>query len=132
MAANTAPIFSLTPVAKTVQVSVANAGRDGTGTLGTILTGGTNGTRIDKVNVKATVTTTAGMIRLFIDDLTNVRLWKEVPVDAITAAANTPAFEFELRNSDGSALVVIPSGYILKASTHNAEAINVTAVGGDY
>lgn len=49
MAANTTPIFTLTPIVAFVQVSTANTARDGTGTIADIATGDTNGTRIDYV-----------------------------------------------------------------------------------
>src|SRR5438105_4103684 len=122
MAANTSPIFGLTPVLSQVQISTANTNRDGTGTVGSVVTGSTNGRRIDKITITAAVTTTAGMVRLYIDDGTNVRLWKEVPVSAITVGASTPAFTSTVTAPDPYApLLVLPSStYILKASTHNA------------
>lgn len=63
MAANVDPIFVLTPVLAQAQVSAANTNRDGTGTIVDLVTGGTYGTRIDKVRICATGTTTAGVIR---------------------------------------------------------------------
>lgn len=134
MAGNTAPIFTLTPFIATAQVSAANTNRDGTGTVVTVTAGTTNGRRIDRINVKATVTTTAGMVRLYIDDGSTVRLWKEVTVTAITVSASQAGFESTLSPSDQFApLLVLPSStYILKASTHNGEAINVIALGGDF
>jgi hypothetical protein len=134
MPANTAPIFTLTPVIASAQVSAANTNRDGTGTVVTVVAGSTNGRRIDRIKIKATVTTTAGMVRLYIDDGTNVRLWTEVPVSAITVSASQPGFETNLGPTDPYApLLVLPSSsYILKASTHNAEAINVQVFGGDF
>lgn len=48
------------------QVSVANANRDGTGAVGVVLTAGASGARIDALAVKATGTTTAGMLRFFL------------------------------------------------------------------
>lgn len=134
MVANKEPVFSLTPFIASAQVSAANTNRDGTGTIVTVTSGTTNGRRIDRINIKATVTTTAGMVRLYIDDGTNVRLWKEVVVSAITVAAGTAGFETSIGPTDPYApLLVLPSStYILKASTHNAEAINVLASGSDY
>ena|SRR6266705_491518 len=134
MPANTSPIFSLTPVIASVQVTAANTNRDGTGTVVTVVAGSTNGRRIDRIKIKATVTTTAGMVRLYIDDGTNVRLWTEIPVTAVTVSASAASFEANLTPTDPYApLLVLPtSTYILKASTHNAEAINIQAFGADY
>ena len=131
MGANTEPIFTLIPVIGVVSGSAANTDLSGSGTFMTVITGGTNGTRISKIVIQAIDTTTAGMVRLFIDDGVAVFLWKEVAVEAVTIAASTPAFSYEILLSSEEALI-LPSGYILKASTHNAEPFNIIAEGGDY
>ncbi len=128
---NTNPIFPVTPVIGLGQVSAANTNRDGTGTLVSILTGGADGTRIHKITIIATVTTTAGMVRLFILGGGFTRLWKEIAISAITVSATVKGHE-EVLELFGEDALHLPSGYILKASTHNAEAINVIAEGGDY
>jgi len=130
MTANVQPIFPLTPVIGTAQVSVANSNRDGaTGTYATVFTAGSNGSVIQKAYVKATVTTTAGMVRLFQGDGVNWRLLLEVEVAAIVASGTIPTFEAELTRLEG---LVIPAGKTLKASTENAETFNVLIYGGDY
>jgi hypothetical protein len=132
MAANTSPIFIDTPKTTMVQISVANTARDGTGTMGTVVTAGVDGSRIHKVVVTATVTTTAGMVRLFIDDGGgNIRLWKEIAVSAVTPSATVAAFTYTL-DLQGEDALLLQSGYLLKAATHNAEAINVFAHYGDF
>lgn len=112
------------------QISTANTNRDGTGTLGSVKTGSTEGSRISKITIKATGTTTAGVVRLFIDDgASNIRMLKEVLVGAITPSGTVAAFIDETLYSEG---LILPSGYILKAGTHNAETFNVIAEGADY
>lgn len=122
------PSFTSTPRLGSGQVSAANTNRDGTGTLVSVLTGAAAGTKVFEVAVVATVTTTAGMVRLYIDDGTNVRLFDEIPVTAVTGSASVAEFR-ALRKY--SSLVLPSTSHILKASTHNAEAINVFAHGGD-
>ena len=129
MSANINAIFTLTPKIHMVQIATANTNRDGTGTLGTGITGSTNGTRIARIDVIATGTTTAGMVRFFIDNLTNVRLWEEVSVSAITPSATVEVFKGEFVPTEP---LVLPSGYILKFSTHNAETFNIIQHAGDY
>lgn len=129
MAANTSPLFTLAPKIGVAQISTANTARDGTGTMGTVITGATNGTRINRVDIKAIVTTTAGMIRLFIHDGTNARLIKEISVSALTPSGTVQAFSAEWVPEEP---LVLPSGYSLRASTHNAETFNVFAHAGDY
>ena len=82
MAANTSPIFGLISVLSTAQVSAANTNRDGTGTIVDILTGDTDGTIIDVIAVVAVGTTSSGMVRLYISDGSNTRLWQEVAQNA--------------------------------------------------
>lgn len=131
MPAGTTPIFPATPKSWYGQVSAANTNRDGTGTLVTLVTGVANGTRIDRIRIRAAVTTTAGMVRFYIslDGGTTKRLWKEVIVSAITVGAATEAFNSEFVTPD---LYLPDASAVLYASTHNAEAINIVVGGADY
>lgn len=115
------PSYVGTPKTYQGQLTAANANRDGTGTVVTIATAGANGLRIDDITIKAQVTTTAGMVRLFIHDGTNYRLWKEVPVTAITVSATVAAFEASLIDL----ALILENGWSLRAATEKAEAINV-------
>lgn len=131
---STSPQYASTPRCGIGQASAANTNRDGTGTLATILTAGASGSRIDAVNIKAVATTTAGMIRLFIHDGTNALLLTELPVLALTPSATLPSWEAQLTTNNMSQVlpVILPTGYSLRASTHNAETFNVIAIGGDF
>lgn len=130
MPANTNPKFIERGVIGMTQVSTANPNRDGTGALSTLITGGANGTLIDLVRVRATGATTAGMIRLFIDDGTNTRLFQEITVSAITPSGTIPAFSAEWTPT--TTPFILPSNWSIKVSTENAETFNVFAIGGDY
>lgn len=132
------PQYASTPKVGTAVISTANTARDGTGTIGTVFTAGTSGSRIDGIEIQATGTTTAGMVRLFISDGTNHRLFAEVPVVAVTPSATIPAFSTLVQgNATGLVNITplpinIPTGWSLRASTHNAESFNVIAFGGDF
>lgn len=125
----TQPAFATVPRIGSAQVSVANTNRDGTtGTIVTVITGVAAGTRIAEVVVEATVTTTAGMVRLYLFDGTNTRLFDEVAIAAATPSASVRA----TRVSTVYTNLILPSAsWQLRASTHNAEAINVIALGAD-
>lgn len=131
MSANTSPIFTLTPVSSTTTISAANTNRDGTGTIYTIASGGSNGSLYNKIMIKATGTTTAGMIRLYLYGPPTNYLWREIAVSAITPSNIIASFTYEL-SLQGEDALTIPSGYCLRASTHNAETFNITAHGGDF
>lgn len=134
MAANTTPIFTITPKLAGVRISTANTARDGTGSLGDLITGGTNGTRIDRIVCMAGGTTTVGMLRFFIyDGSANSRFWLEVPVAAITPSATVQAFRAVVMSPDpNQALLNLPVNYILRVGTHNAETFDVIPHAGDY
>ena len=122
-----APQYVGTPKSPTVAISTANTNRDGTtGTYGTVMTAGSSGSRVDRIKISATGTTTAGMVRLFL----GAALIKEIPVIAITPSATQPAWSVDVVFDNG---LIMQASAVLKASTHNAEAFNVTVVsGGDF
>lgn len=121
------PQFAVIPRLAVVQASTANTATDGTGTLATVITAASTGTKIYEVIIDATGNSTAGMVRMFINDGTNSRLFDEFNVSAITASSTVPTF----RTSKTYSNLVLPSGYSLRASTHNAETFNVYAFGAD-
>ncbi len=126
--------YVATPKNGSAQVATANTNRDGTGTLATVFTAGTTGSRIDSILIQATATTTSGMIRFFesIDSGTTKRLVGEVAVTAATPSATVAAFSAYIGNGDSSGFMkrglVLQANAILYASTHNAETFNIIPV----
>lgn len=119
--------YTSTPKSSTVNIATANTNRDGvTGTYGTLHTAGASGGRIDQINITATSTTTAGMVRLFVDNA----LVKEVPVIAITPSGTQPAFSVNVDFDNG---LILEAASVVTANTHNAESFNLTVTnGGDF
>jgi hypothetical protein len=72
----------------------------------------------------ATGTTTAGVVRLFINDGTTSRLWREVLVTPVTPSASTAVWSYSFRDM----ALILKSGWKLQASTHNAETFNVIVI----
>jgi hypothetical protein len=139
VAANTSPIFSLVPVAKSVSITTAttdNPLRAGTGVnFGTVLSAGANGTRIDRITATGTATTVATQVLLFVFDGTTNFFFKELTLAAVTASTTTAAAAVELIRTDGLPVIAIPSGYSLKAAitvAPSSGAIIVTGFGGDF
>ena len=114
-------IREITSLFKPYIVSTANTNRDGTGTIVTVFTAGASGSRIDDIVVTATGTTTAGMVRLFLNDGTNTRLWAEIPVTAVTPSGTVQAFTSSMLNQ----ALILPNGWSLRAATNNAETFNI-------
>lgn len=127
----TSPIFTATPRLAVGSVSAANTNRDGTGTIVTLLQGAATGTRINKITIKAIVTTTAGMIRFYLDNGT-ITLYREVPVTAVTVSASVAGFEYELLFDDSDAPILPSTAWEIQASTHNAEGFMITVEAADY
>jgi hypothetical protein len=123
------PAYTATPRTERAAISAANTNRDGTGTIVNLFTAGANGSRVERITICATGTTTAGMIRFYLYDGTNTDLWREIPVTAITPSATVAAFYFQL---GGLGFILNSSTKSLRVSTHNAESFRVIAEGGDF
>lgn len=121
--------YAATPRSAVGQVTAANTNRDGTGTIVTVFTAGASGSRVDDIWIVAAGTVTAGVVRLFINDGTNTRLWQEVMVTATTPSTTVQVFNTALFNQ----ALILPTGYSLRASTNNAETFNViVSRAGDF
>ena len=119
--ASTANFFS-TPRTAFAQISTANTQRDGSGTIGTVITGAATGTRVDDLEIVATGPNSAGVVRLYIHDGTNARLWREVIVPATTPSVTVPVFSLRITDA---AVILQNASWSLRASTNNAETFNV-------
>lgn len=131
MAANTNPIFTDSPSTSPVRFATANTNRDGTGTIATLFTPGADGSMLERVQIKATSPTTAGMLRLYVHDGSSWRLLDEIPVTAITPSGTVASFE-ALWTPPGGVPLTLQSGRTIGISTHNAESFDATAIGGDF
>jgi hypothetical protein len=125
----TSPTYVETAKVWQQQILTGNTNRDGaTGTYGTIVTAGSGGSRLTGGRIEGVGTVTAGMIRLFVSDGTNTRLYDERPVTATTPSGTVPGWQDDFSFPESFTL---QSGWSLKASTNNAETFNVFAYGGD-
>lgn len=128
MAASKEPSFASIPITGVAQIATANPNRDGTGTIAVLLTGSTEGAKIEEIVVQATGTTTAGMIRFYYNDGVSTRLIDEVPVTAVTPSGTVTAY-FASRVFDN---LILTPGHDIRVSTQNAETFNVFAHGGRF
>jgi hypothetical protein len=119
------PENSLPPIT----VSAANTARDGTGTIVDLITAGAQGTMVELIRAQAVGTTTVGVLRVFIHNGVSYNLYKEILVTAIVPSTSVEAFSAELTFTKP---LVLPSGYKIGISTHNAEAFRVFAHAGNY
>lgn len=130
MALNTDPVFLAAVKTGNVSIATANAGRDGSGAVGTLWSAaGANGEIVEHIHIHFTVTTTVGMVRVFRDTGAGTAasrfLIKEFVVPAITVGANVAG-----HSDDWWPNLKLASGELLVVSTENAENCDVTAEGG--
>lgn len=124
--------FAATPRSEVVQVSAANTNRDGTGTIVSGFTSGAQGSRLDRIEIKAVATTNAGMVRAFKKDGAGPwELWREYTVSAATPTATAPSFSVRDNDLLGAA-EILKAGMQVGFSTHNAESFRVHLGGGDF
>jgi hypothetical protein len=128
------PNFVDAPRHWSAQISTANTNRDGTGTIVDVVpTHATAARKIERIEVTAQVTTTAGTVILYVHDGSNYRIWREVVVTAITPnATGTAAFRADIDLSAPSQLMVLEAGQKLAAAPTQAHTFNVRAIGGEH
>lgn len=146
MAANTTPIFPLTPSVSWVSGPAANAATPGvtanttfdltSGTIyGPIETAGANGARVDAIKVRPLGTNVATVIRLWINNgsstgtAANNTLYMERTLSATTVSQTAEQPDILIPMN-----VSLPAGYKIYATfgTAVAAGYHLTALGGDY
>lgn len=127
--------YASTPRVGSANLTTADTSLTAPTTVGTVLTAGSSGTRIDYIDIQGVATTTASIINLFIFDGTNYILWTQVPVIAVTSSTTAPAFSATLSSNVNANLMplILPTGYSLRAAvTVTQTGVRVTAQGGDF
>ena len=137
MSANTAPIFTLTPAVEwgPTLITTANTAKDGTGTVLTVFTAGTNGSYIQRVRFRTAGTNVATVARLFINNgsasstAANNILFDEISLTATTLSETTAQASFDIPMN-----FALPAGYVLNVTIGTSVAAGwyVSTVGGDY
>jgi hypothetical protein len=132
MAANTNPIFLLTPNVGATSVSTANTSRSGSGTIATVFTAGANGSKINQITIKATDDPADSTVVFFLHDGSNFFVFDEWDIGNPAAGSTTVASYTESRVY---ANLVLPNLWSLRASITVAPTggvVNVIAMGGNY
>jgi len=132
---STSAQYASTPKFGSANLTTADTSLTAPTTVGTIVTAGASGTRIDYIDIQGVATTVAGLINLFVYDGTTYVLWNQVPVIAVTSSTTVPAFSANLSSNSNSNIMplTLPTGYSLRATTSIAQTgVRVTAYGGDF
>jgi len=139
MAANTTPIFTLTPNLTVVASAAQNTASDGSGTLITAFTAGTNGSLLESItfrNSQVSPALSSAMVgRVYVTDTAgaNPRLLEEVAIAAATRSASVVGASSVINFLNGLPLA---SGQIVKVTTSVyagvQDLVHVVSKGGDY
>lgn len=123
----TSPQYTAIPRIGMVKIDSTNTSLDGSGILHQVFIAGTNGSRIDEVIVKATESTTTGIVRLFISDGTNSFLLTEISVTQCTISDSIKSFETGIKLG-----LIVPNGMVLMATSTTQTILNIIVCGGDF
>jgi hypothetical protein len=139
MSLNTTPIFVGTPRTETAELTAANTARDGSGTLATLFTAGTSGSRVDFVtfnSAQATPAASSAMVgRVFVTNTSGLNpvLLSEIALPTITASNTVIGQTQTIFYSNG---LLLDSGQQLRVAISVYAGVQdkfqVIARGGDY
>jgi len=127
--------YAATPKVGSATLTTADTSLTAPTTVGTIVSAGASGTRIDYIEVIGVATTVASLVNLFIFDGTNYILWNQVPIQAVTSSTTAPTYVANLSSNSNSNVMplTLPTGYSLRATTSVTQTgVRVTAYGGDF
>lgn len=132
MAVTATPIFVQSPKSAHVQLTATgNTNVDGTtGTYTTVMTAGSNGSKVERIRIVSVGTTVADKVRLFVGG----KLFKEVLFAAATPSNTVTNLEFEIDCSQAqNALILSPSTIMIaNVNTGTASLFNVHVIYGDF
>lgn len=136
MPAGIDPIYVATPkIGFGANLTTANTATDGTGTVSTLMTAGSNGAFVEKVVVRHLGTNVQTVVRIFINNgstnatAANNRLIREVtvPLNNLSQTAASLAIDIPIN-------IPLQAGYSLLATngTTIAAGLALTTIYGDY
>lgn len=136
MAANTSPIYVLTPrVDWNTVIATQNTAKDGTGTVVTVFTAGVDGSYVSFLKMRSIGTNIPSVVRIFINNgSTNATAAN----NALFAEATLPATTLSEVAAQPDILIPLgfglPAGYKINITVGTTVAAGYipTVVGGDY
>ena len=137
MAANTAPIFSISGDIEwgATAITTANTAKDGTGTVLTVFTANVDGGFVQRIRFRSAGTNIATVARVFINNgSTNATAGNNILYDEITLAATTLSEVAALAVYELPLNFALPAGYVLNVTlgTTVAAGYFVSVIGGKY
>jgi hypothetical protein len=122
------PVFAVTPRIGSVSISTAESSYTAPTNVGTALTAGSSGTRINEIVVKCAATSAAAIVRIFLYDGTTYWLFDEVTVAAATGSSTVQQTRVSTTYNN---LILPSSSWSVRVTTSVSQATHVTALGAD-
>ena len=126
------PSYAATPRASSI---IAPATADTSLTLptnyGLLFTPGSNGSKVEEIDILGLGTTVAGRANLFLFDGTTNNLIDQYMIGAVTPAASQQVLRYQIGYSN----LFVPTGSVLRVTvmeTSNQSLLKFTAFGGDF
>ena len=117
-------------------ITAANTAKDGTGTVDTVFTAdATNGSYLERLNVRPRGTNVASVLRVFINNgSTNATAGNNVLFAELSLPATTNSEVAAIAGSSVPMNIILPPGYKVNVTLGTAVAggYAVAGVGGDY
>lgn len=137
MPGNTSPIFSkVARVEWAGGITAANTAKDGTGTVDTVFTAdATNGSYLQKLNVRPKGTNVASVLRVFLNNgATNATATNNVLIAELSLPATTLSEVAALSGNELALNIPVPPGFRVQVTLGTAVAggYAVAGFGGDY
>lgn len=113
-------------------INSANTSLDGTSTVTVLQAGavasGWKGCRVDSINIKAMGAVVNSIVRFFISDGTNVRLFKEVMIPGMAQVGTQSTYENRINMGEFN----LKAGYLITATTETSQSFAITIDGCDW
>jgi hypothetical protein len=145
MAQNTNPIFTLVPDVAwgaadgnggtAGPLKTQNTAYDGTGTVLTVFTAGTNGSYLQRLIARPVGTNIASVLRVFLNNgSTNATVANNAMISELTLPATTISAVAALQSAELNLNFAIPTGFKVNVvlGTTVAAGYVVSCIGGDY
>jgi hypothetical protein len=139
MPANTSPIFTWVPNCQVSTITAANTARDGSGSLVTAFTAGSNGSLLSTItftnNAAAVGASVLKVVRVFVTDASGATptMLQEALMPLITSSNTVIGATITITFTNG---LILKSGQIIKVAQSlcatSADNSAVVAQGGDY
>lgn len=126
------PVFASVPRTAVAAVSTANTNRDGTGTIATIFTAGSSGSKVNEIVLAATGDPADSVVVLYLHDGSTAWDFDEVDLGN-PAAGSTTVSPYRVRRFYDN--LNLPNGWSIRGSITvalTAGVVNIFAHGGDY